>query len=377
MSSSLPWEGGRVTILVVNKTCVPAGRILTSLVGAVIAMTCLVPASAHGTPLECTPIHVVEAAGTDESHSWHPSAQPKLFHDGSSIALDLQNEYGSETVSVYNVRYPSTLGRFNPFTAKTISGSEDATYGESHAAGMRDALRDIETTAAHCPGTRFALIGYSQGAHIMGDVAADIAAGDLAGVSASDVVGVVLFADPGRSLTPESNAPEVTAANGEIVNGGGTPVLPGRVGLTGQRERPFTGLEGKVLSLCHADDLACSAPIHSVAHSVADYAARIEKDVPNAETGLKVRQLRNGDLPVSFSATDADALAAVGPEITGAVDAIQGHFAGDSASAAMQEAAWTARMVATFDVKHRSYWDWPYTGQFQINGQRGYDYAEQ
>ncbi|MCT2338156.1 cutinase family protein [Corynebacterium sp. p3-SID1056] len=250
----------------------------------------------------CTPVHVVQAAGSGFSHSWDPSARESLFDDHSSPAADLTEHFGTRTVRTYQVRYPASLGRFSALGSSSggIEGTEAATYGESVTLGADDAAREIRTVARNCPDTRLILIGYSQGAHLIGDVAAEIGHGKVAGVGPDQVAAVVLFADPGRSgvvkqrpLAPAklyAPAPKgQLARGGELINGGGSGVVPGRVGLAGERALSFAGLEGKVLSLCNAADMACSTDPDSALRELADVAMREEVvGPPNAATGMHV-----------------------------------------------------------------------------------------
>lgn len=250
----------------------------------------------------CTPVHVVQAAGTGFSHSWDPSARESLFDDHSSPAADLTEHFGARTVRTYQVRYPASLGRLNALGSASggIEGTEAATYGESVTLGADDAAREMRTVARNCPDTRFILIGYSQGAHLIGDVAAEVGHGNVAGVGPDQVAAVVLFADPGRSgvgkqrpLAPAklyAPAPKgQLARGGELINGGGSGVVPGRVGLAGERALSFAGLEGKVLSLCNAADMACSTDPDSALRELADVAMREEVvGPPNAATGMHV-----------------------------------------------------------------------------------------
>ena len=276
---------------------------------ALTLVTALAPATpvAQAQPWDlvapsCTPVHVVQAAGSGFSHSWDPSARESLFDDHSSPAADLTEHFGARTVRTYQVRYPASLGRFSALGSASggIEGTETATYGESVTLGADDAAREIRTVARNCPRTRFILIGYSQGAHLIGDVAAEIGHGKVAGVGPDQVAAVVLFADPGRSGVEKQRplgdaklyapAPKgQVARGGELVNGGGSGVVPGRVGLAGERALSFAGLEGKVLSLCNAADMACSTDPDSALRDLADVAMREEVvGPPNAATGMHV-----------------------------------------------------------------------------------------
>lgn len=268
----------------------------------------------------CAPVHVIQAAGTGFSHSWHPEARETLFDDNSSPADDLTTRFGLRTVSTYQVKYPASLGRFNALASAsgTFEGTEAATYGESVALGREDAVAEMRTRARSCPATKYILIGYSQGAHLIGDVAAMAAAGEIPGVTADSIAAVALFADPGKAplAVPDEKprparlfAPAPAgrqARNYEIVNDGGTGLAPERIGMAGVRERSFNGLQGKVLSLCNADDIACALPPDSPILAVSQVAARERRLPPyNGFTAMRVDKLREAlndgsDLPTAL-----------------------------------------------------------------------------
>lgn len=274
---------------------------------ALVASSVVAPrAEAKLIRLSCHPVHVIQAAGTGFSHSWHPSARDTLFDDNSSPADDLQTRFGERAVSTFQVKYPASLGRFSALGSAGggVEGTEAATYGESVAYGREVAVQEMEWVARECPSTRFILIGYSQGAHLIGDAAAEVSAGRVRGVGPDQIAAVVLFADPGRAglegivdtQTPAKlyAAPPLglRGANFETVQPGGTTIPPRNVGMAGVRRQPFTGLEGKVLSLCNGYDMACSTDPDSVIRAIADVAMREVWVGPfNAVTGMRVAEL--------------------------------------------------------------------------------------
>ena len=178
-------------------------------------------------------------------HSWDPSARETLFDDASSPADNLQTRFGARTVSTFTVKYPATLGRFNVFgsAGSSLEGTEAATYGESVRHGRDVTTLEMETVARHCPGTRFVLIGYSQGAHLIGDAAAETAGGRVPGVGPDDIAAVVLFADPARAPLGEPPQPALPSRlyappphslrgrNFETVQPAGTVIEPTREAL--------------------------------------------------------------------------------------------------------------------------------------------------
>lgn len=87
-----------------------------------------------------------------------------------------------QTVRSTAVDYPATLGN----------------YQNSVRQGVRDLTAKMEQTAAACAGTRFVLMGYSQGANVVGDaLAGRRGAGATVDAELGDrVAAIVLFGDP-------------------------------------------------------------------------------------------------------------------------------------------------------------------------------------
>src|SRR5207249_3248797 len=81
-------------------------------------------------------------------------------------------------------------------------------YRESTRLGALAAKARITDLAARCPGSRFAIAGYSQGAAIAGDVLADIGQG-RGPIPADRVSAGVLFADPRRTANDQLVGPHV------------------------------------------------------------------------------------------------------------------------------------------------------------------------
>lgn len=239
----------------------------------------------------CTPVYVLQAGGTGMSNRFHTTEPQPIFDNGYNPADQLQTQFGARNVGGFTISYPSSLGAISALHGDEF-GYEMSTFGESRLAGTNTAVAEVERVAANCPETRFIFAGYSQGAAVVGDVAALIADGEVPGVSADDIAAVLLVADPGRariddpSDQPSSSKlygpipPGQTGDNFEIINGGGTGVLGEREGMAGPRNRDFDGLYGKVFSLCNAEDLSCSSPQDSLIRALADYASRVEKDIP-------------------------------------------------------------------------------------------------
>lgn len=242
---------------------------------------------ANAAPGSCTPIHVVSVPGTAASASNAPT-EPRAIAPNYDVTKILQDRLGADKVSGWTTNYPASVGAVSIFWPVMGNGntwgSEMVSYGESAKIGVANSAKHISEYKSACPNTKFMLVGYSQGSSVAGDLARDISAGKVAGVTPDDVSNVLLIADPGRSSTSAYDSytgdksvlwgpipPGKMGKNFEIL-APGEEINDSRVGWTGERQGRFKGMYGKVLSLCEPDDLACSAPPNSMLRAVADYA---------------------------------------------------------------------------------------------------------
>ena len=242
---------------------------------------------ANAAPGSCTPIHVVSVPGTAASASNAPT-EPRAIAPNYDVTKILQDRLGADKVSGWTTNYPASVGAVSIFWPVMGNGntwgSEMVSYGESAKIGVANSAKHISEYKSACPNTKFMLLGYSQGSSVAGDLARDISAGKVAGVTPDDVSNVLLIADPGRSSTSAYDSytgdksvlwgpipPGKMGKNFEIL-APGEEINDSRVGWTGERQGRFKGMYGKVLSLCEPDDLACSAPPNSMLRAVADYA---------------------------------------------------------------------------------------------------------
>ncbi|WP_422749381.1 cutinase family protein [Mycobacterium sp. WMMD1722] len=128
----------------------------------------------------CSDVELIFARGTSE-----PAGIGRV---GQALADAMRPQLGGMTLSTYGVNYPA--------------GYDFLTT----AAGATDATARIESVSAQCPGTRFVLGGYSQGAAVvdmlagvppLGNRIGDIgSAPPLPGGYAGDVAAVAVFGNP-------------------------------------------------------------------------------------------------------------------------------------------------------------------------------------
>ncbi|MFC9515497.1 cutinase family protein [Nocardiaceae bacterium NPDC056970] len=145
-----------------------------------------------------------------------------------------------------------------------------SSYEKSVNTGVANTESVIKAIKASCPDTKFAIVGYSEGADVARRVAMNVghqeadADGGYSIVDPADVVGVVILADAGRA---DGQGPFPGATN-PFTNPDGFDVKyqNGKNPVPGQGVTPDTGgsdfgaLAGRIASFCSDGDLTCAAP---------------------------------------------------------------------------------------------------------------------
>jgi hypothetical protein len=144
-------------------------------------------------------------------------------------------------------------------------------YSESVIGGLFRLRSMAEDVADRCTETRFAIVGYSQGAHVASLFAQEVGQGHGV-IPPEKIAAVALFADPTRNPgaplfpgspgkatpdpapgTPGDRIAAIAALPQEPASGGG-------IGPDRDIAANFGALTGRVASFCAAGDLACDAP---------------------------------------------------------------------------------------------------------------------
>lgn len=151
-----------------------AAHLLTTAAVLGTAVAATVVGTAGPASAACSDVDVVFARGTGET--------PGLGITGRPFVSALTSQLTDRTVSSYAVDYAAN-------TSQTSAGP-----------GATDMSRHVSEVAAACPGTRFVLGGYSQGATVT-DIALGIRTGTTTGTPvpaalADRVVAVVVFGNP-------------------------------------------------------------------------------------------------------------------------------------------------------------------------------------
>jgi acetylxylan esterase len=155
----------------------------TTVVGAVAAaglaasVAGAMPAGATASTASCAAVHIIVARASTEAAG-----------DGviGALATLIQGDVNA-TVSQEAVVYPATL----------------TNYASSVAQGDSAMAKDVENAVSACPNEKIVLLGYSQGAQVVGDVLAGGGGGSLGAQSApipsadaAKVIAAIQFGDP-------------------------------------------------------------------------------------------------------------------------------------------------------------------------------------
>lgn len=222
---------------------------------AVVSMAAaVVVAPAIGAPAasadSCPELYVVAIPGT-----WEASAQGGSPNAGmlTPVTRGLPSSVRTDYVSYAATAFPWESNVY----AKSKKQATD------YARGMIGAM------SASCGDTRFAILGYSQGADAAGDLAAEIGTG-LGVVPPNRVVGVGLLSDPRRA--------ESDVLIGPFVGGSG---------VSGARAGGFGWLSADTVTICAEGDLYCSAPQDDFVIRLAGFSAQISEPSPAKTLALR------------------------------------------------------------------------------------------
>ncbi|WP_342661652.1 hypothetical protein Rruber_05462 (plasmid) [Rhodococcus ruber] len=204
-------------------------RSVALLAGTAVAGGCVTvtaPTPAHADPSDCAATFNLFIPGTWETDEHADPSRPVGML--APVAEALQHAHGA-AAEVYTL----------PYMARAFDNGH--TYADSKTDALRRAEHVLSTTTERCPGTRFTITGYSQGADAAGDLAAAIGHHD-GPIPAEKVLAVGLLADPH------------TGTDGAAVVG---PPSSGD-GIADPRPQGMGALSGRVASICDPGDLYCS-----------------------------------------------------------------------------------------------------------------------
>ncbi|MGI4896220.1 MAG: cutinase family protein, partial [Janthinobacterium lividum] len=128
----------------------------------------------------CAAVETIVVRGTGET--------PKAPYIGKQEVplVSAISTGAAATVETYGLPYPASV------TGTLVGGD----YSQSQPVGRTDLQARIASQAAACPDQKFVLVGYSQGAWVVGDVLAGSGIAPLSATLGAKVAAVVLYGDP-------------------------------------------------------------------------------------------------------------------------------------------------------------------------------------
>ncbi|BAD55028.1 cutinase family protein [Nocardia farcinica] len=206
-------------------------------------------------PASCPDVQLISVPGTWESNSnddpRNPTANPLSLM--LNVTGPLREQFPAERLDVYTVPY---VAQFSNPVAIPPDGQQS--YNNSRSEGTQRTIDALAERHRECPLTTYVLAGFSQGAVIVGDVAAQIGEGK-GPVPADLVLGVTLIADgrreagPGQAIEVGATPPGVGAE--VALNGLKVP------GITMTGPRPgFGALADRTYTICAPGDMICDSP---------------------------------------------------------------------------------------------------------------------
>jgi len=173
-----------------------------------------------------------------------------LLHN---VIASIGQAFPSSRVQPYTVPYTAQFN--NP-----VGGVKQMSYDDSRAEGTKATVEAMTDMTNKCPLTSYVLIGFSQGAVILGDIASEI--GDGRGPVDDDLLlGVTLIADGRRQQGVGKEIGPNPPGEGAEVTLHEVPILAGMgLTMTGPRPGGFGSLDGRTNEICAPGDLICAAP---------------------------------------------------------------------------------------------------------------------
>jgi hypothetical protein len=207
------------------------GTVVSSLV-----LSAVVASPAHAVPSSggCAQVSIITARASTEAAG-----------EGITGALVTQVVNAStQTVSRAAVSYPATLNN----------------YANSSLQGINALKTQLTNLVNSCPNTKVVLMGYSQGAHVVGDVLGGGQGGSLGATTApvassisSHVVAVATFGDPRHVASgPNFNA--------------GTSTRNGRFPRSAAQVSALNAFSPRIRSWCDRNDTFCAGGFSTNVH---------------------------------------------------------------------------------------------------------------
>jgi hypothetical protein len=232
-----------------STTATPPGAVPPSAVPPTVTTPGMKPRPAFQ-DAGCPDVEVIAIPGTWESSPTDDPLNPVQFPIALllNVTRPIQQQFGPDRVQVYTVPYTAQF--HNP-----LSADNQMSYNDSRKEGTAAAARAMTEMNNRCPLTSYALVGFSQGAVIAGDLASDIGNG-RGPVDEDLVLGVTLIADGRRQPGVGQDVGPTPPGQGAEITLKEVPTLSA-LGLTMSGERPggFGALNNRTNQICAPGDL--------------------------------------------------------------------------------------------------------------------------
>lgn len=261
----------------------------------------------------CYDMVTVSVGGRNDT----PTDQTKMLTlpDGTRLPAALADDFDSPWVDRIIDAPGGAVGQGSYAAVYVEYPADMASYENAVTTGVTNTNTVINAISTACPDTRFAIVGYSEGADVTRRAAMEIgnqtagADGKYAIVDPNSVVGVVILADAGRGA---GDNPFPGSASGTNPDGfdpkyqnstsgpAGAGALPGTAGGFGR-------LDGRVASFCSEGDLTCAMPENtSLLHLAANVGRQLNVDALEREqltpaTGADLAMVIGGIAMAAFN----------------------------------------------------------------------------
>lgn len=256
---------------------IASGMIAPAIVGVAAVITLPLALSSGPTTVdteltasttECHDMVTISVAGRGDT----PVDGTKMLvgPDDERLPAMLSSDYSSRWVDPV-VNAPKGAVDKDSYAAVYIAYPANMdSYEDAVTAGVANTETVMRKIQQSCPDTKFAVVGYSEGADVARRVAMDVghqvaeADGGYSIANPANVVGVVILADAGRAAGqgpfPGSKNPFTNPDGFDTKYQTGGAAIPGQGALPDTGGDDFGALAGKVASFCSDGDLTCSAP---------------------------------------------------------------------------------------------------------------------
>lgn len=155
---------------------------------------------------------------------------------------------------IQTVDYPAAAGGM----IAPVYGTKTP-FADSVKEGIDLTLKYAAEYKNRCPGVKFAMVGFSQGAMIAGDVSEIIGNGKSGDITSDDMIGSLAYADPRRAPNHVDGKQVQREGSEKTLGEYGNTTMSGE-GIFGYR-KDYGEMTSKTVSICYEKDSVCNTPL--------------------------------------------------------------------------------------------------------------------